>query len=208
MTRTLLWALGGTMLAAIIHIVTVLFIPLYATNDAWARLARFGPVNALHTIPSMVPGAQALPEMDPSLRYAVCPYDLRGGPLRIAAAIPPTYWVVTLHDRHGLIYYTLNDRAVAGNAIEIWVATQEQLLDLAPVQGEEDTDSRLVIGAPETSGFAMFRLLVPSPSQEGVIAAALAKSSCAIAELETTQTLTPGSSTPLPPVLNRQPGTN
>ena len=42
----LMIALGAAMVAALVHIVAILIIPLYATRDAFARLSPLGPVNA------------------------------------------------------------------------------------------------------------------------------------------------------------------
>ena len=43
MRRTLLFVLGGLMLAGIIHIATVTTVPYFAVNDAWAEMRRFVP---------------------------------------------------------------------------------------------------------------------------------------------------------------------
>jgi len=179
MKVTFLWALGGLMLGGIIHIVSVLWVPLTAENDSWTQLAGFGPVNALHTIAPVGDRRPPLPDMDPSLRYAVCRYDLTNGPLLISGEVPLVYWSVALYDRRGLNYYALNDRLVAGRSIKLWVATKQQLLAIEPQSPEaEANDERLLIGAPGALGFAVFRVLVPGPSFEAAVAETFASTTC------------------------------
>lgn len=184
MRRLALWIGGGLLLGAIVHVFSVLWVPTVAENDAWARLGAFGPPNRLNPIPEAALRSGALPDLDPSMRHAVCRYDLAAGPLRIRAALPPGYWSVALYDRRGVNYYALNDRLVAGRSIQLWIATRAQLLMLDESDAAaEEQDGRLVIGAPREQGFALFRLLVAAPSDEAPVAAALANSDCGLIDL-------------------------
>jgi len=179
MKISLVWALGGLMLGGIIHIVSVLWVPLTAENDSWTQMADFGPVNMLHSISSTPDGRPFLVDTDPSLRYAVCRYDLSNGPLRITGPVPLVYWSVALYDRRGLNYYALNDRLIAGRNITLWVATKQQLLAIEPQSPETaSNDERLLLGAPGELGFAVFRVLVPGPSYEARVAQTFESTSC------------------------------
>lgn len=181
MKQTLIWATGGLVLGGIIHILALFAIPMFAANDSWARLIRIAPPNSFHFLAA--DGEMPLPDLDPSLRHAFCTYDLSEGPLRIDARIPLAYWSLALYDRHGMNYYALNDRLVAGREIELWVATPKQLLVMAPETPEAaDRDDRLIIGAPQEQGFAIFRALVPEPSYAAMVEEALAQTNCATAD--------------------------
>ena len=181
MTRTLLWMAIGLLLAGVVHIVSILAIPKLAPNDAFLRLQRFGEANQMHVIPPMTPRSQPLIDMDPTMRYAVCSFDLSQAPLRLFAKIPPTYWVATFYDRHGVSFYTINDRSIAADQIELWLATKQQLLDydLSP---DDEEQQRLIIGAPEELGFVLIRLIVPETSMNTTVRDALAASECASLE--------------------------
>lgn len=169
------------MLGGIIHIASILWVPVSAKNDSWTRLAGLGPVNMLHIMAPAQNGRAVLPDLDPSLRYAVCRYDLTDGPLLITAQVPLVYWSVAFYDRRGLNYYALNDRLVAGRGIKLAVATRQQLLALEPqTSATAENDQMLLIGAPGPLGFAVFRALVPGPSFEAMIAAAFAGTSCGL----------------------------
>lgn len=188
MRWTLFWAGAGLLLGLIIHIVSILWVPAVAENDAWARLGEFGPANRVNILPVAAVRDRLLPDLDPSMRHAVCLYDLADGPLRIHAAVPPGYWSVALYDRRGVNYYALNDRLIGGGrSIELWIATREQLLSLeeSDTAGGEGDAGRLVIGAPREQGFALFRLLVAVPSDAKPIEAALGATTCGIVDLQT-----------------------
>lgn len=178
MKMSILWAIGGLMLGGIIHVASVLWVPMTAENDSWTQLAVFGPDNTLHIVTPEKEGDNFVPEVDPSLRYAVCRYNLTDGPLLITGQLPLSYWSVALYDRRGVNYYALNDRLVAGRNITLWVATKRQLLEISPETTE--TDERLLIGAPGNLGFAVFRALVPGPSYEAAIAKAFEGTDCGL----------------------------
>ena len=181
MKMSILWAVSGLMLGGIIHVASVLWVPLTAENDSWTQLAVLGPDNTLHNIAPVKDGRTAVPDMDPNLRYAVCRYDLTDGPLLITAQVPLAYWSVALYDRRGVNYYALNDRLVAGRNITLWVATKRQLLAIGPQSPETtETDERLLIGAPGARGFAVFRALMPGPSYEVAIAKAFEATNCSL----------------------------
>lgn len=180
MKSTLLSLLAGLILGAIIHIVSILTIPWAAEHNAWSRLTAVAAVNEVRDI---APGAgqqTLLPDIDPSMRYAVCHYDLSQGVLQIRALVPRSYWSLALYDRLGINYYVINDRVVGAGNIEVWVANATQLLEVEP-EGVEDSEKgeRLVVGAPRQQGFAVFRVLASDPSREQMIRQVLAGTSCA-----------------------------
>ena len=53
--------LGAAMIAALVHIAAILIIPLYATHDAFARLALLGPVNATIALEQPGPRVRLFP---------------------------------------------------------------------------------------------------------------------------------------------------
>jgi len=169
--KTLGWIIGGLLLGAIIHIVSVLILPSFANNDAWARLSRFGGFNIVHTLPSASPEATAIADMDPSIRFAMCRFDISEGPLRVDAAIPQTYWALAVYDPAGNNFYSLNDRSAKRSSLTLWIASQRQILNLDP-------EDRLVVKSNKTQGMVLFRILVPDASYEPTVRAALAETDC------------------------------
>jgi uncharacterized membrane protein len=182
MKSTLLSLFAGLLLGVIIHIVSILTIPWAAEHNAWSRLTAVAPVNEVRDI---APGAgqeTLLPDIDPTMRYAVCHYDLDQGVLQIRAPVPRSYWSLALYDRLGINYYVINDRVVGAGDIEVWVANAAQLLEIEP-EGIEESEGekreRLVVGAPRQQGFAVFRVLAADSSLEQTVRQVLAGTSCA-----------------------------
>ena len=84
MSRTLLFVVGGLMLAGIIHIATVIMVPYFATKDAWAEMRQFGRDGTFHVVPQAKAGDEPLAALDPRMLYSVCRFSLEDGPMQIA----------------------------------------------------------------------------------------------------------------------------
>lgn len=181
--RTFAWILGGLFLAGIIHVVSVLVLPVFATGDAWNRLARYGSFNHFNILPAATPFGEAIADMDPNLEYAVCRFDLAEGPLRITLDIPQGYWSVGIYDRYAGNYYTLNNRSAGTKTLTLWVADQEQILAMLP-EGLDDAsnDARdlLPVKSSDRYGLVILRVLVPEESFRASAIAALENSDCQI----------------------------
>lgn len=181
--RTFAWILGGLFLAGIIHVVSVLVLPVFATGDAWNRLARYGSYNHFNILPAATPFGEAIADMDPNLEYAVCRFDLAEGPLKVIVDIPQGYWSVGIYDRYAGNFYTLNNRSAGAKSLTLWVADQEQLLAMLPegldVTGAEVQDL-LPVKSPARYGLIILRVLVPEESFRANAIAALENSSCQI----------------------------
>lgn len=173
------WIVGGIVLGLIVHIVSVLILPTLAEEDAWAKLSRYGTFNKLHVLPTATPLVEPVADMDPSIRYAMCRYDLSTGPLKIVSAIPQTYWSLAIYDRSGGNYYTLNNRSAGRNTLTLWIADQQQILALEP-DNPEKAEDRLVVKSRGQYGIVMFRILIPDTSYEAIARTAFRKSDCRI----------------------------
>lgn len=173
------WIAGGLILGLIIHIISVLILPSMAEHNAWARLARYGGFNTLHVLPAATPQIEAIADMDPSIRYAICRYDLEKGPLKIVATIPQNYWSLAIYDQSGGNYFTLNNRSAGRDSLTLWIADQRQILALEP-ENQEDAEDRLIVKSLSRYGIAIFRILVASASYETIARATFASSNCAI----------------------------
>lgn len=158
-------ALGAAMIAALVHVVAILIIPLYATRDAFARLSGLGPINATIALAQSGPQERLIPYGDPAVAGAFCRFDLRAGPLRVKApANLASFASLSFHTRRGSIFYAITDKAATHGTLEALVVTDEQLRALE-AKDDEDTpvqDLRIVSNAKE--GFVMMRALSEEPS--------------------------------------------
>jgi uncharacterized membrane protein len=151
--------LGAILTAGLVHIVAILIIPRYATNDAYARLSRLGQINETVVLPEAgSPHARLFPYFDPAVAGAFCRYDLSNGPVRVKAPIARfEFSSISFHTRRGDIYYALTDRAATQNALEALVVTEKQLRAISAHDSEDETPRDLRIVSETTEGFAMMR---------------------------------------------------
>jgi uncharacterized membrane protein len=157
--------IAAAMIAALVHIVAILIIPLYATRDAFARLSELGPVNATIALPQPGPQQRLIPFGDPAVASAFCRYDLRAGPLRVKAPADPSGFAsLSFHSRRGSIFYALTDRAATHGVLEALVVTEDQLRALQAKDDEDTPVQDLRIVSPSSVGFVLMRSLSEEPS--------------------------------------------
>jgi uncharacterized membrane protein len=175
--RLVLWVIAGLMLGLVVHLATLIAIPSLATRSAAARIEALVREGGFRPIPPPTPQASLLPGADPSLRLAICRYDLGAGPLRVRAGAPGGFFSVSFYTPDGLNFYSLTDRAAAEGGIELTVYTALQIADVRTREGP-DTPEALRLEAPTPQGFVVFRALVPEASYAAAVERALADARC------------------------------
>jgi uncharacterized membrane protein len=182
MMRLPLWILGALLLGAIVHLSTVLAMPQTATQDAYSRLARLAPVNAVIPLPAPAAQTATMPFMDPAFAVAVCRYDLSAGTLKLNAPVSQAYTSVTFYTRKSIAYYAINDRAAGRRSIELDLMTPDQHAQLPEEQDVTSAD-RLIIESPTTTGLIVLRALAPEPGLMTMARRALAGAQCRVQPL-------------------------
>ena len=175
--RVLLWLLGAVLLGGIVHLATVLLIPVMASQDAFARVSAFAPVNTVVAIPAPTPEKALMPFMDPAFVTSICRYDLSRGPLKLSVPISQAYTSVSFYTRSDVAYYAINDRAAGRRVIELDLMTAAQRADL-PENEEITAADRLIVASPTTTGLIVIRALVPEPGWISAARNALAAAQC------------------------------
>jgi uncharacterized membrane protein len=165
MIEALMVALGAAMVAALVHIIVILMIPLFATRDAFARLSELGPAGPTIALPQPGPEQRLIPYSDPAVASAFCRFDLSAGPLRVKAPADPSGFVsLSFHTRRGAIFYALTDRAATHGALEALVLTEDQLRARAAKDDEDTPVQELRVTSPTNAGFVLMRSLSEEPS--------------------------------------------
>ncbi len=152
--------LAIAMVAGIVHIASLLLVPLVAPDDAYARLSGFAPEGTPKALPRAASPGDPLPGRDPSVATAVCRYDLAAGPLRVSAALEAgQYAALSMHARSGVAFYGLDDRAGNEGRLDLVVMMADQR-EAAEARDAPDTPVRDVrVVAPERQGFVSFDVL-------------------------------------------------
>lgn len=180
MIRWLLFIFGGALLGGIVHLGTVLILPMTANQDAYARLTEIAPANRVVALPAPTPDKATLPFMDPAFASAVCRYDLTEGPLKVQMPVAPGYTSISFYTRRGIAYYAINDRAAGRRTIELDLMTSTQRNEL-PDDEEVTAADRLIIESPTVTGLILMRALAPEPGMLPIARGVLATAQCAVA---------------------------
>ncbi len=178
MTRWLLLLLGGALLGGVVHLATIIALPRTATQDAYARLTKVGPVDTVSALPLPKPEGATMPFMDPAFASAVCRYDLTGGPLKLTVPVSLAYTSISFYTRYNVAYYAINDHAAGRRVIELDLMTAEQHNQM-PEDEEITAADRLIVESPTVTGLIAIRALAPEPGLMPMAQNAIANAKCA-----------------------------
>ncbi len=160
----LTWGAAALLVAAIVHLSSILLMPRLAGRDAYSRLAAYAPSSGFHLLPAPRPGASVTPFADPGTPVAVCRYDLAGGVWRLRGAVEEeNMMTLTFYARPGVVFHTVGERAALGGRIDVTLgtATQIEAIEAADAEGVAPRDVRLI--APGVTGFVLVRAMPASP---------------------------------------------
>ncbi|CAN7277774.1 hypothetical protein LJR090_001987 [Bosea sp. LjRoot90] len=158
--RLVLLTLAGLVLAGIVHIVTVLRVPVLASGDAATVYAALGMKGRAELVTPPPAGLPAMLDTDPNSVAAVCSYDLAAGPLRVVARTGSLPLGLTVHRRGGGVAYAITDRAAIRGILEFVVMTQEQLDERLANDEEGETSRELRVISPSQQGLVVARVIV------------------------------------------------
>lgn len=168
----------GLVLAGLIHIVAVLALPSLAPKNGFSRLAALGPVNTVIQIPPASPGQQPMPMMAPDVRYALCRFDLAGGPVRLNTRIADELLLIALYTPEAENFYSVVGAELKRAEIDLIIAAADQTVEEAGVDSPESSDNIIVVNSPVKEGIALLRLPLAGPSRAGYAEQALKATSC------------------------------
>ncbi len=182
------FAVAAALLAAIVHLVSVLLTPAVAPRNALARLVQASASLPLTEkgvllLPRAAPGREVLPFEDPAMAAGACVFDLAKGPLRIRAPVSADQFLgLSLHQASGVTFQALNDRVAAKGVIEVVVGDQRQIDDIEAEDPEDAVVQEVRIVSPATRGFALIRALAKRPSDYEAARALVAGARCSVVE--------------------------
>jgi uncharacterized membrane protein len=172
--RFLVATASGLVLAALVHLATVLAIPALSRTDALSRTR--GTVNAdqavlvraLQPDPAKGDGAATqptwLPAADPDVAVAVCAYNLDDGPVRVTARTGALFQSLSVHARNGS-FYAITDQAAVRGTLDLVVMTRRQFDEVLASSDEDEVSRDLRVVAPARQGYVVVRVLAGLPSQ-------------------------------------------
>jgi uncharacterized membrane protein len=162
--RFLIATLCGLVIAVGVHIVGILASPYLAEQDAFAKVRSTLTAEKAQIVSP--PGGENtwLPRPDPAMAVAACAFDLRNGPMRVAATTGSLPLSFSFHKESGGVFFAVTDRAAVRGELEIVAMTARQLDEARAAEDENEPSRDVRIVAPEQQGFVIVRVAAPSPS--------------------------------------------
>jgi uncharacterized membrane protein len=174
--------LGTILIAVVVHLSSLLALPGFASNGAYARLGQTAVENQVVSLSEAEVAALDLPFYDRSFETAVCKYDLSAGVLRLRAPAPDTMMLVTLMARSGNVFFSVTDRAAIRDTVEILVGTDAQITEIEAADRDDEVLGELRVRAPQSQGLALIRVFAPDETMKARAAEDAGQASC---QLET-----------------------
>jgi uncharacterized membrane protein len=172
-----LLVLGG-LGALVVHIFTIFLIPGFAENDAWARLPKPVDDGFFTLLKPEEPLAKNMRAFDPNFVFGTCRFDLSDGPFSLSGETAPTFWSLSVYDRGGLNVYSLNDKSLQGNNLDVVIATPIQLTELQTDIPPELSNS-VFVEVDAIEGFVLLRSYVPEEGLRDQATAFVRTTACA-----------------------------
>lgn len=181
--RFVMTTLAGLVLAAIVHIITILAIPALSQRDAAHAYRELGTEGYAEPIPAPgnIRGLPALREADPNVVTAICSYDLSAGPMRVVARTGSLPLGLTLHRQGGGVLYAITDRAAIRGTLEFLVMTEAQRDERIAADEEGETSRELRIVSDTEQGLIVARVLLRLPSDKADAEALATGVACGLA---------------------------
>lgn len=135
------------LVAAIVHLIVTFMAVNDQRNSAYARLSALLPMNKMSVLDPVTPEKQPLPFLGPEARFAFCPFDTSGSPMRVRATLPDAGWTIGVYKPDGTSAYFASAAADRETTIELLlVPADDRFLGLSPqALGKPVDDNQLTI---------------------------------------------------------------
>lgn len=180
--RLALGTAAGLVLAGIVHIVTVLLIPVLSEKDAESAYFTMGLSGHAELVSPDPAGASLLRQEDPYAVTAVCSYDLADGPVRVVARTGTLPLGLTVHRRGGGVLYAVTDRAAIRGVLEFVVLTEAQQNERIANDDDNQPVRELRIVSDVSAGLIVARVPAGRPSDRADAEALVTGVACGLAD--------------------------
>lgn len=166
--------IAGILIGCVLHIVSLLAVPVVAPRDAYSRLAAMGPENTPILLDQSDP-EKSLPFLDPAFVHIACRFNLSQGPVRVRVPLAGPYVSMSFHSRDGTAFFSLNDRSALGTVLDAEMRDQEDEASKALPLGA----GTIAVTSPSPTGFVLARAFAAAPSAVKQLREDFSKAICA-----------------------------
>lgn len=141
--------LGGIL----VHLVAIITMPQILSHKAWLRFDNKRYAYRFNVLPEDDPVKKSF---DPFFLLAACSFDLSKGPLKITANDSPNFWSMSIYEKNGNNFYSLNSNSLPHGQLDMILMTMRQAGEL---YRDMQASTNNILVAPEgfTKGFAIIR---------------------------------------------------
>lgn len=163
--RKLLYALiVGLVGAGIVHIVSLLLIPVVSDNDAWARLSSVTKPGAFTLVEPQSQIASSTRALDPNFVVGACQFSLQDGPIVLTSEGKTSFWSLSIYNKRGENLFSINDRITNNGVLDMVIATPLQFIEFQndmPVELQNSVFAQ----ADVQEGFVILRAFIANESE-------------------------------------------
>jgi uncharacterized membrane protein len=145
---------GAVLLGGIVHICATFVASLSDSGQAYRLLADRLPPNRMTVMPLQAPGRQLLPFLPPDMLYAMCRYELSGGPVAVTASVLDAGWALSLHTPDGRNLYVLPGLPLRRTDVSFVIVPSDPDSPSIP---RRDSAADTQIASPTTEGLVILR---------------------------------------------------
>ena len=181
MKSWLFWIVAGLMLASVVHLSYVLVGTRFALQDIVSTEAQAA---ATGQFALLTPQEQLriLGESEKDAVAGQCVFDLAGGWLAIDAAMPASFWSLTIYSDSGEEVYSINDRQAGTSRFKLTVKRAPSLLSFftndPDTKPSENEGWSAEIGGDR--GLVVFWAALDQPQLRPTFARELERSTCTV----------------------------
>jgi len=162
------------LLAGIVHICATLAAPLLSSRPAYLLVRDKLPANRMVVLPPQNPGNQLLPYVSPHMLYAVCRYDLSGGPVIVTATVADAGWALSLHAAQGDNFYVMPGQPLRRTDVSLLVIPSGP--EGALIQKRDTAETPIV--SPTSEGLIVLRAPLRGLAWSAEAEAVLQRATC------------------------------
>jgi len=167
---------AGLLAGGIVHILATFAAPVFGSGNAFAGLRETLPENTMVLMPPAAPGKQTLPYVPPDAMYAICRFDLAGGPVNVTARIADTGWVLSMHTPQGDNFYVMPRQLLRRDEVSFTVTPRDYREHGQAPKAASPADTKVT--SPSMEGLIVVRAPLKGIAWQTETEAQLERSSC------------------------------
>lgn len=152
----------AVVVAGLVHLGGLFALPRTTTDDVFSTLSGWVTGNGIILMPEE--RVRQLRFVDPNVAIGVCRFDLAAGPFRVRTGLSETFLAVVFAREQSGIITSVSDRAATGGALDVVLATPEQLRRIAELDESGEAIEEIRVPSPYRTGIAIIKVLVDRPS--------------------------------------------